>query len=122
MRLFLVLALTVCALFAQQTDVAGDWTFKMETPNGDVDVAMNLKNEGGGVTGTLTVGEGRTLKIEKGTLDGNNLKLTVKRDRPQGGSMTYVLAGAVEGRDIKGTMEADMDGEKVSRPWTAVRK
>ncbi len=122
LKTLILLASSLAVSFAQPNSVAGDWAFKMETPSGDIDVAMTLKVDGTEVSGTLLVGADRKLPIEKGSIDGKVLKLVVKRERPQGGSMTYELSGTVEGSSIKGTMVADIDGEKISRVWNAAKK
>jgi SAM-dependent methyltransferase len=102
--------------------VDGDWTFRMPTPQGDVEANLTLKTEGQRLSGTFLFGENRRLEIQDGTAEGKNLRFTVTRDRPQGGVMVYKMTGTVEGDQIKGKTETEMDGQNVSDEWSAKRK
>jgi hypothetical protein len=117
--LFVVLLTAVC--FGQSSPVAGKWGYNMDTPNGSVPVTLDLKVEGGKVTGTVATGE-RSFPIQTGTVEGNAVKLMFRRDRPQGGSMTYEIAGKVDGNVMKGSTVADVNGEKVTQEWEAKRQ
>jgi SAM-dependent methyltransferase len=102
--------------------VAGEWIYRMPTPNGELEATLVLKTEGHTLTGTFTFPENRKLEISEGTVDGNQLKFTVRRDRPSGGVMIYKMTGTVEGDQIKGSAETDMDGQPVKIEWSAKRK
>jgi SAM-dependent methyltransferase len=102
--------------------VDGEWTFTMPTPNGDMDAKLVLKTEGKTLSGTFTFAQDRRLEIQSGTVEGNQLKFVVKRDRSGGGSMTYNMTGTVNGDSISGTTAADMDGQQVNQNWSAKRK
>ena len=121
-KLFLGLVLTLGLACAQNANVAGDWIWTIQGPNGEnIDINVNLKQEDNKVTGVFDMGE-RKLEVEKGTIEGNTLKLTVKRNRPQGGTMVYQMEGKVEGDKITGTTTTDMDGQMVSQELKARRK
>lgn len=107
---------------AAATDVSGEWIFRMPTPNGEMEAALTLKVDGAKLTGTFVFNENRKLEISNGTVDGNKLKFTVKRDRPSGGFMVYEMTGIVEGDTIKGSTKTDMDGQEVTSEWSAKRK
>lgn len=117
----LILLLTLCALglFAEDS-VAGKWTYTMETPMGDVIVNFDLKVDGKAVTGTIAAGE-RSFPVQNGTVENGVLKMSCTRDRPQGGTMTYTFQAKLDGAVLKGTTEADVDGEKVTQQWEAKR-
>ena len=102
--------------------VDGEWVFTMPTPNGDMDAKLTLKTTGKVLTGTFVFAENRRLEISDGTIEGNQMKFIVKRDRPSGGFMVYKMTGTVEGDQIKGSTEADMDGQAVTQEWKAKRK
>lgn len=118
--------LSVCAfavlLAGQAADVvSGKWQYMMETPDGQAPVILDLKVEGSEVKGTVSTGP-RVLTIKTGKVEGGVITLTVSRDRPQGGAMTYQITGKVEGSTMKGTTEADMDGQKVTQEWEAKKQ
>jgi hypothetical protein len=121
-KLLLVLLLTLGSVCAQNANVAGDWIWTIKGPQGeDIDVPVTLRQEGNKVTGVFDMGE-RRLEVEKGSIDGAVLKLTIKRNRPQGGTMTYQMEGKVEGDRISGTTSADLDGQEVTQEMKARRK
>lgn len=110
------------AALAVAADVSGEWVFRMPTPNGEMEAKLTMKVDGNKLSGTFVFEGDRKLEISNGTVDGRKLKFTVKRDRPSGGFMIYEMTGAVEGDQIKGMTEADMDGQKVTQEWSAKRK
>ncbi|HBY61831.1 MAG TPA: hypothetical protein DEH78_18575 [Solibacterales bacterium] len=121
-RILLVLLAVAGVCFAQDT-VAGDWTFTIQTPQGDIGVNMTLKVDGSNVTGEMSMADGsRKFPIAKGTADGGKVKLTVKRERPDGSSMVYEFAGTLEGGKIKGEISGDMGGQVATMPWNCSRK
>jgi hypothetical protein len=119
--LFLV-AIALLAIAQSAVDITGQWTWKMAGPGGqDVEAPCEFKQEGSTITGFFLGGPDRKLPIIKGSIDGNKIKLTVKRDRPQGGEMVYEMSGTVEGNEIQGEVETEMEGQKMSLPWSAKR-
>jgi SAM-dependent methyltransferase len=105
-----------------EASIAGEWAYRMPTPSGELEATLVLKTEGSTLTGTFAFPENRKLEISQGTVDGNQLKFTVRRDRQGGGAMVYKMSATVEGDQIKGGAEADMDGQPVKTEWTAKRK
>lgn len=105
-------------------DVTGDWIATLPGPNGDpVDLPFSLKQEGTKLTGRFArPGGDRWLNLEDGTVNGAELKWTVKRDREGGGTMTYRMSGKLEGDRIKGRAETELDGNPASIEWTGRRK
>ena len=102
--------------------VNGEWLFRMPSPNGEMEAQLVLKTEGQQLSGTFTFAENRKLTISDGSVSGNDLKFTVKRDRPSGGVMVYKMTGKVNGSAIAGSTETDMDGQNVTQEWSAKRK
>jgi hypothetical protein len=123
MRTFLsVLTLCVSLAAADAPKIDGDWDWRMPSPFGETTAVLTAKSDAGKLTGTFAFTETRKLTIENGTIDGNKFKMTVKRDRPEGGSVVYEMAGTFEGGEMKGTAETDMFGQKATANWTAKRK
>lgn len=116
------LALTLIAAAWAADDVSGDWNYVMSGgPNGDTPALMSLKLEGTAVTGTFDFG-GRKLTISQGSFENGVLKMTVKRDRPEGGAATYAMTAKVTGDSMEGTTTTNFMGGPATAPWKAKRK
>lgn len=91
----------------------------MAGPGGQmVDAALTMKCQDGKLTGTFVFNGSRELKVEEGTCTEQELRFTIRRNRPQGGTMTYSMKGTLDGDTAKGT--ATMEG--TSMDWKAKRK
>jgi hypothetical protein len=99
---------------------AGSWTWSMPGPGGaDVTADLTLTVDGETLTGEFAFNGGsRKLPVTNGTVKGDEVKFTIKRDRPQGGSMTYEITGKVDGDAMKGSATSEMGNAE----WTAKRK
>ncbi len=103
MRKILVL-FVLMALAAFAADVTGAWKGVSETPMGPMDTTANLKSDGGAVAGTLNV-MGNDQKIEKGKLDGDKISFEINMDF---GTLAY--KGTVSGDEIK--LSVSFDGNE----------
>jgi hypothetical protein len=115
------LLLAFPAIAAAQSPADGKWTFTMDSQMGQVSGQVEMKTDGGKLTGTFVLDGGRTLQITNGTVSGNDLAFDLVRDRPSGGSMTYNMAGKVDGDTINGAARADLGGQAVELPWVMKR-
>jgi hypothetical protein len=97
----ILLALTFCLMAA---DVSGKWTFEQEGRNGTVQVTLNLKIDGAAIYGTVTQPgrEGNAVEtaIADGKIDGNNISFTVKREF-NGNSFVTTYKGSLDGDNLK---------------------
>ena len=109
------------AIAAAQSPADGKWTFTMDSQMGQVSGQVELKTEGGKLTGTFTLDGGRAQQITNGTVNGADLAFDLVRDRPSGGTMTYNMTGKVDGDTINGVARADMGGQTVELPWVMKR-
>ena len=100
----------------------GDWAFTMAGPQGPVEAKMALEQKDATFTGTVEFAGGRSLKITEGTVDGKKVFFVVKRERQDGGSMVYKLAGDLEGSKIKGSAETEMGGQMQKIEWSATKQ
>ncbi len=101
--------------------VSGKWIWKIMSPQGEVANALELKAEGNQLTGRFARDASRWLAIENGKLAGNEMSFTVKRDRPDGGTMVYQMTGKLVDGKIQGTTKTEMDGNPMSSEWSAQR-
>lgn len=91
----------------------------MAGPGGQmVEASLTMKCEDGKLSGSFVFNGSRELKVEEGTCTDKDLKFIIRRDRPQGGAMTYSMKGNLDGDSVKGT--ATMEG--TSMDWSAKRK
>lgn len=122
LRMITLTMILACSFAAMAEDiVTGEWNYKMDTPQGEVTAAMSLKVESGKLSGKFTFEGNRVLDITEGTVEGDTLKFTVKRNRAEGGSMTYKMTGKVDGKSIKGSSTAVEMPEGGEMAWSATR-
>jgi hypothetical protein len=112
------IALAGLCLLAQEKEaakepakLAGAWTLSMDTPHGNVEGPLQLKQDGATLTGTMEAEHFGTLPVT-GAVNGNKVELGLEIAAAQ---ITFKLSGAVDGKAMSGTTE--MGGA-----WTAVRK
>ena len=110
-----LLALVFTAAPHAQNSVAGDWTLNINGPQGALDVACKLKQDGDKVTGTLSGPQG---DVEvAGTFKESKLALAFTVQTPQG-NLDIKVTGDVTGSDMKGQIDlggmgqADFTGKK----------
>lgn len=118
LSLLFLLLMSVTAVFA--ADVSGDWKFTALTPNGDpITATWKLKSEGTKVTGTIEADFPGKVTIDEGTVDGDSLKLKLTLKNEDGSAVSYLLTGTVNGAEMKGIVEGEIDGEKIRLNWSA---
>ncbi len=100
----------------KKVDVTGAWEMVVDSPQGQMTMTANYKQEGETLTGTH-VSEMGELPL-KGTVKGATIEYTITVDFG-GQSMTIKHTGTVDGDTMTGT--ADL-GDMGSMKWTAKRK
>lgn len=104
-------------------NLSGEWIWNALSQDGNrVEAPLMLKQDGDRVTGKFARGTDRWLEIEGGKVAGNEFTWTVKRDRPNGGTMVYRMSGKLEGDKITGKATTELDGNEVTIDWSAKRK
>ena len=99
----------------------GNWTFSIVGPDGQIDSEMKLRRNGARLFGNISMGNDREFELENGGVYSNRVEFTIRRDRPQGGEMVYQLVGKLEGNKLSGQVTANVNGEKTTQEWWAVR-
>lgn len=96
-------ASTSSAAASSSASAAGDWTVTFNTPNGDVQAKMSLKQDGDAVSGTASAPDGATVPI-KGTVKGGDLELkyTIKYD---GNDLPITMKGKLAAGEMKGNAD-----------------
>lgn len=107
------LALVSAAVAA---DLNGKWQAQVPGRNGTRDTTFDLKNEGGKLTGTMSV-EGQSAPIADGKVTGEMVSFTVAMDRG-GNTIKYTFFGKVSGDEIQFKREG---GQGQPREFTAKR-
>ena len=109
------LALLSCALAiaAFAADVTGKWTFETQGRNGPQTQTLNLKQDGGSLTGSLAGGRGGEVQISDGKVDGDNVSFNVVREF-QGNKITIKYNGTISGDEMKLTIEAGRGPQTVT--------
>src|SRR5580693_9249416 len=79
MKFRLILLSCTLALAAFAADVTGKWTYEMQGRNGAMTATLNLKADGGTLTGTVS-GRGGDTEISDGKIEGDTLSFSVVRE------------------------------------------
>ena len=109
----LTLGTTVTAA-DESAKVAGTWEMTFEGPRGTRTQTLTIQQDGSTIKGTVK-GQRGDSPLE-GSVTGNKISFTVKRDTPMG-AFTIEYTGTVDGDRMKGKSHSErFDGE-----WTARR-
>lgn len=115
--LFVTAALVSCVLAAPraQGDLTGAWDVSFNTPMGALEAALNIKQTGDELSGTISSPAGET--AFKGTVKGKTLTVTFDVESPNG-TISITMNGEQDADTLKGTF----DFGQGSGDWTAKRK
>jgi len=94
--------------------VGGTWEMTSESPRGTMTRTLTIQQDGSTIKGTLK-GERGEAEFE-GSVAGNKISFTIKRETPNG-TFTIEYSGTVTGDSIEGTAHS----ERFDRKWTAKR-
>lgn len=102
----LMMAGCLATMTMMAADVTGKWTADMPGRDGaTMTMTMNLKADGGAVTGTVSGRRGDT-DISAGKVDGNNVSFDVVREF-NGNKMTQHYVGVLDGDTIHFTIKSE---------------
>ena len=100
-KILLVVAVlfVMSVLVYAQGGVAGKWTGEQQGRGGTQPVTLELKNDGGKLTGTLTTGQNPAVQIADGKADG--MKVSFTTTQSFGGNDVQIMwSGEVKGDEI----------------------
>ncbi len=95
--------------------VDGKWEIVINSPLGAQKAQLDLKADGGTLTGSQQAAQGSG-PLENGKVDGNNLSWSAKINSPM--PMTLDFSGAVDGDKLSGSVKAGSFG---SFPFSGTR-
>jgi len=95
--------------------VDGKWEIVINSPLGAQKAQLDLKAEGGSLSGSQQAAQGSG-PLENGKIDGNNISWSAKITSPM--PMTLDFVGTVEGDKLSGSVKAGSFG---SFPFTGTR-
>lgn len=94
----------------KKADPNGKWSYTTETPQGNSTGVINIKNEAGTYSGTITNSmSDRETELKSIMVDGNVLSFSFGFDAG-GGSMTIDVNLTIDGTDFEGTMSVGQYG------------
>jgi hypothetical protein len=106
---------------ASAADATGTWKWSRTNQNGDkIDISLKLKQEGDKLSGTISGPGGSETEIKDGKVKDGEISFSVTRDFG-GTTVVQKFAGKQDGDSIKGKIEVERDGEKMTRDWEAKR-
>jgi len=110
----LLLVCGIAAAAQEPANVAGTWEVSSQGRNGPMTQTLTITQDGGKIKGTLTSQRGDA--NFEGTVTGNKVAFTIKRETDNG---TFVIeySATVDGDSMKGTAHS----ERFDREWTAKR-
>jgi len=95
--------------------VDGKWEIVINSPLGAQKAQLDLKTEGGSLTGSQQAAQGSG-PLENGKIDGNNVSWSAKITSPM--PMTLDFTGTVDGDKLSGSVKAGSFG---SFPFSGTR-
>jgi len=125
---------TLCcavALVAAAAGIDGKWATTIKMPAGkkqggearEVQFTLDLKSDGGKITGSVSGGAGRrpvTQEIQSGKLEGNKFSFVTVQKAKDGQERKFVWEGAVQGDELRGTR--GLEGARRGIEFTAKRQ
>jgi hypothetical protein len=101
-------------------DATGTWKWTVERNGQTIEQSIKLKQEGTKLTG-MHIGRNNTeTAIEDGKVDGDEVSFTLTRMFGDN-KVVQKYKGKLSGDTIKGKVEFELNGEKMSRDWEPKR-
>jgi hypothetical protein len=103
---WLMALLAVGVMIALGADIDGKWTAEVQGGRGPQTQTLTLKASGDKLTGTMEGGRGGPVEISEGMQHGNDVMFKVVRDFGDKGKFEQTYKGTLSGDELKLTMEA----------------
>jgi hypothetical protein len=105
---------------AWAADAGGKWSWTQRRQNNDVQMTLEVKQDGEKLTGTVSTPNGQKVEIKEGSVKGNEVSFVVVREF-NGQQFKTTYKGKLEGDTITGNAISVRDGQERSREWKATR-
>ncbi|HWE39541.1 MAG TPA: hypothetical protein VG406_23530 [Isosphaeraceae bacterium] len=102
----------------KKADATGTWKWTVERNGQKFENTLKLKQDGKKLTGTINGRQGTDIDIEDGKVDGEDVSFKVTRTFGDN-KVVQEYHGKISGDTIKGKIEFERNGEKMSRDWEA---
>ena len=97
--LFVTGLFVLASLAVAQNAVDGKWAGEVQGGRGPQQITVNLKADGGTLTGSIVGGRGGEVAIKEGTISGTTLKFK-STQMGRGGEVTMSWSGTLKGDEI----------------------
>ncbi len=84
--------------------ITGTWSLSLNSPQGPMDVTLDVRQNGTALTGTTSSMVG-TAQIVSGSINGSNFHFIVNINSPEIGNISVTFAGTVQGNRMTGTVD-----------------
>jgi hypothetical protein len=108
---WLVALLAIACFVALAADIDGKWTAELQTGRGPQTQTLTLKAEGEKLTGNIEGGRGGAVEISEGMVHGSDVMFKVVREF-NGNKFEQDYKGTLSGNELKVTIEAVGGGGK----------
>jgi hypothetical protein len=106
-------AVALLALSAYGADISGKWTGtftrEQDGEKREMSIVMEVKQEGGKLTGMIGPASGQLITVEAGTVDGNKIRFEAQPPGDNDSRLSFDLV--VDGDRISGDVKARGEGE-----------
>jgi hypothetical protein len=97
--LFAICLFALASLVGAQNAVDGKWAGEVQGGRGPQQITVNLKADGGMLTGSIVGGRGGEVAIKEGTISGTTLKFK-STQQGRNGEVTMSWSGTLKGDEI----------------------
>ena len=97
--LFGICLFALASLVVAQNAVDGKWAGEVQGGRGPQQITVNLKADGGTLTGSIVGGRGGEVAIKEGTISGTTLKFK-STQQGRNGEVTMSWSGTLKGDEI----------------------
>ena len=103
---WVIALVAITGLMALGAGIDGKWTAEVQGGKGPQTQTLTLKSTGDKLTGSIDGGRGGPVEISEGMLHGNDVMFKVVRDFGDKGKFEQNYKGTLSGDELKLTMEA----------------
>src|SRR5215475_1561109 len=112
--IFISVQLFAVAVFAQEDKLVGRWEGKAQSPQGERETNLVIKNEGGVYTGVMPgMRQGMEIQLKDFKIDGDKFTAKADIETPQA-AITINYSFTLAGETMKGQGSLDFGGQSIT--------